>query len=143
MKTSENYYYNLKIYLTVPWGGEGFIQIQYIWTWRKEQYLNIISLSQWQKCMQIPSRRNWKDCVKLVYSESVSTKDGWQQPSSFQENGPVIFISDFRYLNKCLVRRPYPIPQIANVLQKLQGMYYATSLDLNMCCYTVWLDPDS
>ena len=55
-----------------------------------------------------------------------------------------MFISDFRYLNKCLVRRPYYlIPKIADVLQKLEGIHYATSLDLNMGYYTVWLDPDS
>ena len=45
--------------------------------------------------------------------------------------------------NKCLVRRPYPIPKIVDVLQKLEGIRYATSLDLNMDYYTVWLDPDS
>ena len=30
----------------------------------------------------------------------------------------------------------------ADVLQKLEGICYATSLDLNMGYYTVWLDPD-
>ena len=40
-------------------------------------------------------------------------------------------------------RRPYPIPKIADILQKLEGMRYATSLDLNMGYYTVCLDPDS
>ena len=52
-----------------------------------------------------------------------------------KENGTVRFISDFRYLNKCLVRRPYLIPKIADVLQKFEGIRYATSLDLNMGYY--------
>ena len=42
-----------------------------------------------------------------------------------------------------MVRRPYLIPKIADVLQKLEGMHYAISLDLNMSYYTVRLDPDS
>ena len=42
-----------------------------------------------------------------------------------------------------MVRRPYPIPKIADVLQKLEGICYATSLDLNMGYYSVRLDPDS
>ena len=40
--------------------------------------------------------------------------------------------ADFRYFNKCMVRRPYPIPKIADVLQKLEGIHYVASLDLNM-----------
>ena len=50
------------------------------------------------------------------------------------------FISDFCYLNKNLVRKPYPIPKIADVLQKLEVLSYATALDLNMGYYTVRLD---
>ena len=69
----------------------------------------------------------------------------WATPTFIipKKNGTVRFISDFRYLNKCLVRRPYPIPKIADILQKLEGICYATSLDLNMGYYTVRLDPDS
>ena len=51
-------------------------------------------------------------------------------------------MSDFRYLNKCLVRRPCLVPKIADILRKLEGKHYVTSLDLDMGYYTVWLDPD-
>ncbi len=50
-------------------------------------------------------------------------------------------ISDFRELNKRIVRKPYPIPKISTILQKLEGFTYATSLDLNMGYYTARLDP--
>ena len=62
----------------------------------------------------------------------------WATPTFIipKKNGTVMFISDFRYLNKCLVRRPYPIPKTADVLQKLEEIHYATSLDLNMGYYT-------
>ncbi len=50
-------------------------------------------------------------------------------------------ISDFRELNKCIVRKPYPIPQISTTLQKLEGFTYAMTLDLNMGYYTIRLDP--
>ncbi len=50
-------------------------------------------------------------------------------------------ISDFRELNKCIVRKPYPIPQISTILQELEGFTYATALDLNMGYYTIRLDP--
>ena len=69
----------------------------------------------------------------------------WASPTFIipKKNGTVRFISDFRYVNKCLIRKPYPIPKIADVLQKLEGVKYATSLDLNMGYFTVRLDPDS
>jgi len=55
----------------------------------------------------------------------------------------VRFISDFRELNKCIVRRPYPLPKIHELLLKLEGFQYGTSLDLNMGYYHIRLDSDS
>ncbi len=50
-------------------------------------------------------------------------------------------ISDFRELNKHIVRKPYPIPKISTILQELEGFTYATALDLNMGYCTIRLDP--
>ncbi len=50
-------------------------------------------------------------------------------------------ISDFRELNKCIVRKSYPIPKISTMLQEIEGFTYATALDLNMGYYTIRLDP--
>ena len=58
-----------------------------------------------------------------------------------QKDITVHTISDFRELNKCIVRKPYPIPKISTILQELEGFTYATALDLNMGYYTIGLDP--
>ncbi len=50
-------------------------------------------------------------------------------------------ITEFRELNKRIVRRPYPIPKISTTLQELEGFTYAMALDLNMGYYTIRLDP--
>ena len=42
-----------------------------------------------------------------------------------------------------LKRKPYPIPKIQDMLQKLEGFQYASSLDLNMGYYTIKLNPDA
>ena len=55
----------------------------------------------------------------------------------------VRMISDFREVNKRLVRKPFPIPKISTVLQELEGFTFATALDLNMGYYTIRLDPDA
>ena len=69
----------------------------------------------------------------------------WAAPSFIQpkKNGTVRFLSDFREVNKRLVRKPWPIPKISTVLQELEGFRFATALDLNMGYYTIRLDPDA
>ena len=52
-------------------------------------------------------------------------------------------IADFRKLNENIVRRPFPIPKIQDLLLKLEGFKYATSLDLNMGYYHILLSPNS
>jgi hypothetical protein len=49
-------------------------------------------------------------------------------------------LTNFRELNKRIVRRPYPIPKISTTLQELEGFTYATALDLNMGYYTIRLN---
>ena len=69
----------------------------------------------------------------------------WASPSCItaKQDGTVRFLTDFREVNKRLVRKPFPLPKISTVLQELEGFTYATTLDLNMGYYTIRLDPDS
>jgi hypothetical protein len=50
-------------------------------------------------------------------------------------------LSNFREVNRRLVRKPFPIPKISPVLQEIKGFSYATTL--NMGYYTIRLDPDA
>ncbi len=67
----------------------------------------------------------------------------WASPTFIipKKDSTVHTISDFRELNKCIVRKPYPIPKISTILQELEGFTYATAIDLNMGYYTIRLDP--
>ena len=69
----------------------------------------------------------------------------WVSPSFIvpKKNGTVHFLSNFWEVNKRIVRTPFLIPKISTVLQELKGFSYSTALDLNMCYYTIRLDPDS
>ena len=69
----------------------------------------------------------------------------WGAPSFLipKKDGTVRFINDFRELNKQIKRKPYPIPKIQEMLLKLEGFRYATSLDLNMGYYHIELTPES
>ena len=69
----------------------------------------------------------------------------WAAPTFIipKKDNTVRFISDFRELNQRIRRKPYPIPKIQDLLLKLEGFQYATSLDLNMGYYHIELDPQS
>ena len=53
------------------------------------------------------------------------------------------FITDYHRLNQKLVRNPYPLPRIGETMQQLEGLQYATALDLNTGYYTISLTPTS
>ena len=44
------------------------------------------------------------------------------------------FITDYRRLNQKLVRKPYQLPRIGDIMQHLEGLQYVAALDLNMGC---------
>ena len=50
---------------------------------------------------------------------------------------------DFHVLNQYIKCKPYPLPKISDLLQKLEGFTWATALDLNMEYYHIVLDTES
>ena len=72
-----------------------------------------------------------KECDRLC-KEGVLEKDSdseWAAPTFIvpKKEGTVRFVTDFRRLNKALKRKPFPIPNIQDILQKLGGFTYATA----------------
>ena len=69
----------------------------------------------------------------------------WGSPAFIipKSNGTVRFLGDFREVNKRIVRNPFPIPKITDVLQQLEEFTWASALDLNMGYFTIRLNPDS
>lgn len=69
----------------------------------------------------------------------------WASPSFImpKKNKTVRFLSDFRKVNLNIVRKPYPLPKILDIMQTMEGFRYATTLDLNMGYYTIRLSPDT
>jgi len=82
--------------------------------------------------------------VKIGVLKKVNRSE-WAAPTFIvpKKDGSVRFMSDFRELNKRITRKPYPIPNIQDMLLNLEGFQWATSLDLNMGYYHIRLDPSS
>jgi len=67
----------------------------------------------------------------------------WAAPTFVipKKDGSVCFISDFCQLNLRTKCHPYPIPKISDVMLKLEGFQYGTTLDLNMGYYHIETQP--
>ena len=89
-----------------------------------------------------------KDKVNRLVQVGVLKKvnhSEWAAPTFIipKKDKTVRFISDFRELNKRIQRHPFPIPKIQDLMLKLEGFQYGTSLDLNMGYYHIELTPTS
>ena len=89
-----------------------------------------------------------KDEIEELVKKRVLIKNvrtDWASPSFFRpkKNGGVRFVSDFRKLNEQLIRRPFPLPNIDDVIWRMNGFTFATCLDLNRGYYHFVLDSDS
>jgi RNase H-like domain found in reverse transcriptase/Reverse transcriptase (RNA-dependent DNA polymerase)/Integrase zinc binding domain len=69
----------------------------------------------------------------------------WAAPTFIQpkKTGDVRILTDFRKLNEALHRKPFPLPKISDILQRLAGFTYATAIDLSMGYYHIPLDEES
>ena len=69
----------------------------------------------------------------------------WAAPTFVQpkKTGDVRILTDFRKLNNLIKRKPFPLPKISDLLQKLTGFKYATAIDLSMGYYHIPLDAES
>ena len=69
----------------------------------------------------------------------------WSAPTFIitKKDRTVRFIYDFRELNKRILRQPYPIPKIQDLLLRLEGFCYGTTLYLNMGYYHIELSDKS
>ena len=76
--------------------------------------------------------------------ERVSRSE-WGSPGFMipKKDRTVRFLGDYREVNKRLVREPFPIPKIQDLLLGLEGFMFVTTLDLNMGYYHIELSPFS
>jgi hypothetical protein len=66
----------------------------------------------------------------------------WAAPTFIQakKTGDVRILTYFRRLNAQIKRKPFPLPKISDLLRKLSGFKYATTIDLIMGYYHIPLD---
>ena len=55
------------------------------------------------------------------------------------KEGTVGFLTKFRKSNKLIVQKSYPIPIVGDIMQQLEGLWFTTSLFLNLLYYIIQL----
>ena len=60
-----------------------------------------------------------------------------------KKDGRVWWITDFRGLNKVIVRRGYPLPKIQDIFHRQAGYKYMTKINVSMQYYMFLLDNES
>jgi hypothetical protein len=83
-----------------------------------------------------------KDEIARLESIGLLTKvnsSEWAAPTFVipKKNQTVRVITDFRGLNQCLRRKPYPMPQIPDIFRGMERFRFATTIDLNMGYYSM------
>ena len=121
--------------------------------WRGEQYkIEVKKGAQPYHARSYPIPKAYEQTLRMEVDRLVRegvlkkvNRSEWAAPTFIvpKKDGSVRFISDFRELNKRITRKPYPIPKIQDLMLKLEGFKYGTSLDLNMGYYHIELDPYS
>ena len=78
-------------------------------------------------------------CLGVTYP----TKHATNAASCFMQSkkdGTIHFLTDFRELNKHVIREPFPLPKINDMTQSLGKFTFASTLDLSMGYYHLLLD---
>jgi hypothetical protein len=74
-----------------------------------------------------------------MYSIEAQILSG-QHLHTSQKTGNVRISTYFRRPNAQIKRKPFPLPNISDLLRKLSGFKYATAVDLSMGYYHIPLD---
>jgi hypothetical protein len=93
------------------------------------------------KAFEELAKKEIQDLVDIgVLVKDVRT--AYTSPSFFRKkkDGGIRFVSDLRKLSSSLQRKPFPLPNIDDVIWKMSGFTYATCLDLNRGYYHFELD---
>ena len=95
-------------------------------------------------CYKETTHKEMKRLEKIGVFKRANDSE-WAAPTFVvpKKTGDVRILTDFRELNKVMKRKPYPLPKISDLLQKLQGFKYATVIDLSMGYYHIRLDEES
>ena len=106
---------------------------------------------EWQRAYPIPFRYRKvfeEEIQEMIKDDILPRKHSgsrWCSPSfpTPKKDNRVRFVTDYRRLNRHVIRRPYPMPKIQEIMQNCRNYSYFTKIDLSMMFYCFELDEQS
>ena len=83
----------------------------------------------------------WMDTKQPGTGDPDFASPSFPQPK--KDTGEVRFLTGFEELNKHIVRRPFPLPKISDMLQKMRGFQWASAIDPSMGHHHIPPDEES
>ena len=103
-----------------------------------------------KKAYHVPFQREslFKDELQNMVNDGILEPCGrshWAAPTFVvpKKDNRVRWVSDFRELNKLIVRKPFPMPKIQDIMNRRGKYKYFTKIDLSMFFYCFELDDES
>jgi hypothetical protein len=91
--------------------------------------------------LEATTKKEMKRLIEIdVFNRSSDSE--WAAPTFIQtkKTGHVRFLTDLKRLHSQIKIKPFPLPKISDLLKKLSGFKYATTIDLRMGYYHIPLD---
>jgi transposase InsO family protein len=97
-------------------------------------------------------RMSAAELVELKRQLGVLLEKGWIRPSNSPYGAPVLFVrkkdgslrcvADYRWLNSATVKSRYPLPNIEDLLDQVQGARWFSKLDFDSAYHQVEVEPE-
>ena len=93
------------------------------------------------KCYEETTKKEIQRLCDIGVLEKCNDSE-WVAPTFIQpkKTDDIRVLTDFRIHKKYIQRKPYPLPKISDLLQKLEGFTWATALDLSIGYFHIVLD---
>ena len=87
--------------------------------------------------------KNEIDRLVEIGTLSPVTETEWASPTfcTPKKDQRIRIVSDFRILNSCIFRSPWPTPHIQEIFQDIGGFHFVTAIDFSMGYYAMALTP--
>lgn len=99
------------------------------------------------KAYHAPAKKEVERMVKIGVLKELPWNDDspWKAQTLAvpKKTKDIRIVTDFRKMNACIERHPFPLPRIIDQLQQLENFASATALDLSQGFYTIPLDEES
>jgi hypothetical protein len=142
IKEQKELYVVLKLYPVLLGGGLGLLRIKPVHLTLRENAKPVHARAfPIPQALMKPTKTEINRLTQIDVFEKAYDSE-WAAPTFVKQKktGDIRILTDFCGLNDCLIRTPFLLPKISDLLQRLTGFRYASAINLSMGYYHIPLD---